>query len=293
MNDTLCYLNGQYLPLSEARISPLDRGFLYADGVYEVIPVYSRYPFRMDEHLRRLQNSLDGIRLPNPYSTEEWKTIIQRIIAEAPFEDQTLYFQVTRGADIKRDPPFPVGVPQTVFLFTAPLIRPTPQQREHGVGTVTAPDIRWGRCDLKTVALLPNVLARQFSVDAGCVETIMIRDGYLTEGSATNVFVVKNGIILTPPQDHRVLPGITCDVVLELAAKHGAPHEVRPVTAAEVRNADELWLTSSTKEVLGITTLDGKTVGQGEFAGKPGPVTRQMHAWYCAFRDELMRHGRG
>lgn len=293
MNNSICYLNGQYLPLTEARISPLDRGFLYSDGVYEVIPVYSRYPFRMDEHLRRLQDSLDGARLPNPYSNAQWKAIIQRIIAEAPFEDQALYFQITRGADVKRDPPFPTGVPQTVFMFTAPLVGPTTAQREHGVGAVTTPDIRWGRCDLKTVALLPNVLARQLSVDAGCVETIMIRDGHLTEGSATNVFVVRNGVILTPPQDHRVLPGITCDVVLELAAKHGAAHEVRPVSETELRNADELWITSSTKEVLAVTTLDGKPVGKGDSAGKPGPVTRQMHAWYCAFRDELMRHGRG
>ena len=293
MNNSTCYLNGNYLPLTEARISPLDRGFLFADGIYEVIPVYSRNPFRMQEHLRRLQDSLNGIRLANPLSNAEWESIIHRIIAEAPFEDQTLYFQVTRGADIKRDQPFPKDVPPTVFMFTAPLICPTPEQREKGVGAVTAPDIRWGRCDLKSIALLPNILARQLSVDASCTETIMIRDGHLTEGSSTNVFLVKNGVILTPPKDHRVLPGITYDVVLELAAKHNAPHEVRPIREAELHDADELWITSSTKEVLAITSLDGKPVGKGDSAGKPGPVTQKMHAWYCAFRDDLMRHGRG
>ena len=224
-------------------------------------PVYSRFPFRIDEHLSRLQQSLDGIRLPNPHTDAEWRKIIRRLIAETEFDDQLLYIQVTRGADVKRDPCFPKGVPQTVFLFTSPLVGPSAAQREKGVAAITAPDIRWGRCDLKTVALLPNVLARQFAADAGCAETVMFRDGHLTEGSATNVFVVRNGVILTPPQDNRILPGITCDVVLELAAKHGAPYEVRPITEAEVRNADELWITSSTKEVLAITTLDGLVGG--------------------------------
>ena len=281
------YLNGQFLPLAEARISPLDRGFLYADGGYEVIPVYSRHPFRIDEHLRRFQNTLDGIRLPNPHTSEEWRAIILRLIAEAPFEDQTVYIQVTRGADTKRDQLFPKGVAPTVFLFTAPLAGPTLAQRENGVAVITTPDIRWGRCDLKSVALLANILARQQAFDAGCTETIMLRDGFLTEGSATNVFTVKNGVIITPAKDHRILPGVTYDVVLELAARHYAPHQIRPVSEAELRSADELWLTSSTKEVLAITTLDGQPVG----TGKPGPVTRQMHAWYVAFRDEVMRRG--
>lgn len=287
------YLNGHFLPLAEARISPLDRGFLYADGVYEVIPVYSRHPFRIDEHLRRLQHSLDGIRLANPHGDAEWRAIIRRLAADAGFEDQAIYIQITRGADDKRDACFPPGVPPTVFAFTAPLVGPTAEQREQGVAAVTAPDIRWGRCDLKTVALLPNVLARQLAADAGCAETIMFRDGYLTEGSSTNVFAVRDGIILAPPQDHLILPGITCNVVLELAAAHAAPLEIRPVAEAEVRDADELWLTSSGKEVLGVVTLDGRPVGRGEHAGKPGPVTRRMHAWFRAFRDDVMRRGRG
>ena len=284
------YLNGQFLPLSEARISPLDRGFLFADGVYEAIPVYSRFPFRIDEHLSRLQDSLDGIALDNPHTREEWRAIISRLIAQAPFEDQSVYIQITRGADIKRAAPFPSGVAATVFLFSAPLIAPSAAQRESGVAAITAEDIRWARCDLKTVALLANVLMRQKAVDAGCAETIMLRDGFLTEGSASNINCVKDGVNLTPPKDQRMLPGITYDIVLELAAEHGAPHEVRPVSEIELRSADELWMTASSKEVLAITMLDGLPVGKGALAGKPGPVTCQMHAWYCVFRDQVMRH---
>ncbi len=283
--DTTCYLNGQYLPLAEARISPLDRGFLYSDGVYEVIPVYSRFPFRVDEHMRRLQISFDGIRLPNPRSAGEWRAIILRLIADAPFDDQQLYIQITRGADVKREPVFPKGVAPTVFLFTAPLVSPSDTQRAAGVGAITAPDIRWAQCNLKTVSLLANVLTRDLSVSAGCAETIMLRDGFLTEGSATNVFVVKDGVILTPPQNNLILSGITCDVVLELAKQHGAAHEIRPVSEAELRNADELWLTSSTKEVLAVTTLDGKPVGNGQ----PGPVTQRMFGWFQQFKNEVMR----
>jgi D-alanine transaminase len=287
------YLNGRFLPLAEARISPLDRGFLYADGAYEVIPVYSRHPFRVDEHLSRLQASLDGIRLANPHGNAEWKAIIGRLVADAGFEDQAVYIQITRGADDRRDPCFPSGVAPTVFLFTAPLVRPTAGERERGVAAVTAPDIRWGRCDIKTLALLPNVLARQFAADAGCAEAILFRDGHLTEASSSNVFVVRDGVILAPPQNHLILPGITCNVVLELAAAYQAPLEVRPVREEEVRAADELWLTSSAKEVLAVVTLDGRPVGKGAHAGQPGPVTRRMHAWFCAFRDEVMKHGRG
>ena len=182
-------------------------------------------------------------------------------------------------------------MPQTVFLFTSPLVGPSAAQREKGVAAITAPDIRWSRCDLKTVALLPNVLTRELAVDAGCAETIMIRNGYLTEGSSTNVFIVKDGVILTPPQDNLILPGVTCNVVLELAATHQAPLEVRPISEAEVRQADEIWITSSTKEVLGVVTLDGQPVGHGSAAGVPGPVTRRVYEWFCAFRENVMRHG--
>ena len=283
------YLNGQFLPLADARISPLDRGFLFADGGYEFIPVYSRHPFRIDEHLRRLQATLDGIKLPNPHSVEAWKKIILRIIAETKFEDQSIYIQITRGADDKRDMPFPQDVLPTVFVFSSPLLSPSLAQRESGVAAITADDIRWGRCDLKSLALLANVLLRQQAIEADCVETVMLRDGFLTEGTASNIFCVRQGVILAPPKDRHMLPGITYDVVLELAARHGAAHAVRPISEAELRSADELWMTSSTKEVLAITTLDGQAVGHGESCGKPGPITRQMHAWYSAFRDDVMR----
>jgi D-alanine transaminase len=279
------YLNGQFLPIEEARISPLDRGFLFGDGAYEVIPVYSRRPFRIDEHLKRLQQTLDGIRLANPHTAAEWRSLIERIVAANNFDDQSVYIQVTRGADSKRDQAFPSGVPPTTFIFTAPLVTPSAAQREAGIAVISALDNRWLRCDLKTVALLANVLLRQQAVDAGCVETIMLRDGYLTEGAASNIFVVKDGVLLAPPKDHRMLPGITYDVVLELAARHGMPHEVREIAESEVRAADELWMTSSTKEVLPITRLDGQPVG----SGRPGPAAVRMYAWYCAFRDDVMR----
>jgi D-alanine transaminase len=279
------YLNGQYLPIEDAKISPLDRGFLFGDGAYEVVPVYSRRPFRIDEHLRRLQTTLDGIRLPNPHSLEEWRRRVERIIADNDLNDQSVYIQVTRGADTKRDQAFPVGVAPTTFIFTAPLVPPSAAQRETGIAVISALDNRWLRCDLKTVSLLANVLLRQQAVEAGCVETIMLREGFLTEGAASNIFVVQDGVLLAPPKDHRMLPGITYDVVLELATRHGMPHVVREIAEAEVRQADELWMTSSTKEVLPITLLDGKLVG----TGKPGPAARQMYDWYCAFRDEVMR----
>ncbi|MDR1367549.1 MAG: aminotransferase class IV, partial [Candidatus Accumulibacter sp.] len=201
------YLDGQFLPLSEARISPMDRGFLYADGVYEVIPVYSRFPFRLEEHLRRMQNSLDGIRLPNPYSAAEWRLKILQLISETGFDDQAVYLQVTRGADVRREACFPKDIPQTVFMFSAPLVAPTSDQREKGVRAITAPDIRWLRCDLKSVSLLPNILTRQLSADAGATETIMLREGFLTEGSASNVFIVKDSVLLAPPKDSLILPG--------------------------------------------------------------------------------------
>ncbi len=279
------YLNGQFLPVAEAKISPLDRGFLFGDGAYEVIPVYSRHAFRIDEHLNRLQRTLDGIRLDNPHAVGEWRALVEHVIAANNFDDQSVYIQVTRGADDKRDQAFPAGVQPTVFIFTAPLVTPTAVQRETGIAVVSALDNRWLRCDLKTVALLANVLLRQQAIDAGCVETIMLRDGYLTEGAASNIFAVKDGVLLAPPKDHRMLPGITYDVVLELAARHGMPYEVREIAESEVRAADELWMTSSTKEVLPITLLDGKPVG----TGRPGPAAAQMYAWYCAFRDEVMR----
>lgn len=282
------YLNGAFMPIAEAKVPAMDRGFLFGDGAYEVIPVYSRRPFRLSEHLRRLQHTLDGIRLANPHDEAEWMRLIGEIVGRNEGEDQSVYLQITRGADMqRRNHAFPAGVAPTVFMMSEPLLTPPPSQRESGIATVSAPDVRWLRCDLKTISLLANCLLRQQAIEAGCVETILFRDGCMTEGAASNIFAVKDGILLAPPKDNLVLPGITYDVVLELAAAHGLPAEVRPVTEAEARDADELWMTSSTKEVLPIVLLDGQPVG----AGRPGPIFAQMYAWYQAFKQTVMRAG--
>lgn len=280
------YLNGDFLPLDEARVSVLDRGFLFGDGVYEVIPVYSRRPFRLHEHLQRLQHSLDGIRLANPHSEAEWTDLVRRVAAEAEWADQGIYLQVTRGP-APRDHAFPAEVRPTVFLMPMPLKPPAPALVASGVCAITATDDRWLHCDVKAISLLANVLLRQLSVDAGCAETILIRDGRLTEGSTSNVFIVSGGVILTPPKSQLMLPGVTYDVVLELARKHGLPHAVREISEAELRAADEIWLTSTPKEVLAVTTLDGRPVGDGQ----PGPVFRRMHAAYQAYKAAVMHAG--
>lgn len=282
------YLNGQFLPLAEAGVSPLDRGFLYGDGVYEVIPVYSRQAFRIDEHLKRLQATLDGIKLTNPLSADGWKEVIFKLIETAPWQDQSIYLQVTRGADDKRDHAFPPAtVPPTAFAFASPLVTTPAEIRAKGVAAITVPDLRWSRCDLKVISLLANVLARQQAVEQSCTEALLIRDGYLKEGAASNIFVVKNGVLLAPPKTHLMLPGITYDVILELAAQHGQALEVREISETELRAADEVWMTSSTKEVLAITMLDGQPVGNGQ----PGPLGERMWQWYQDFKNTVMRKG--
>ena len=279
------YLNGQFMPIEEAKIPVMDRGFIFGDGVYEVIPVYSRHAFRLAEHLLRLQHSLDGIRLQNPHSEAEWTRLINELIARNEVSDQYLYLHITRGV-AKRDHAFPQPpVAPTVFMMSNPLLTPPAELLASGVGAVSAADNRWLRCDIKAIALLPNVLLRQMAIDAGCAETILIRDGYMTEGAASNIFVVKNGRLLAPPKDNLMLPGITYDVVLEIAHAAGIPHEVRRIAADEVFNADELLLTSSTKEVLPITTLDGKPVG----TGKPGAMFARLHKLYQDFKRDVMR----
>ena len=286
------YLNGQYLPLADAGVSPLDRGFLYGDGVYEVIPVYSRQAFRIDEHLKRLQATLDGIKLINPLTVDAWKSVIFKLIDSAPWEDQSVYLQVTRGADDKRDHAFPpASVPPGVFAFSSPLITTAAEVRAQGVAAITVPDLRWSRCDLKVISLLANVLARQAAVEQGCAEALLIRDGYLKEGAASNIFIVKNGVLLAPPKTQLMLPGITYDVILELAESHGQPLEIREITEAELRAADEVWMTSSTKEILAITTLDGQPIGHGKNAGQPGPLAATMWQWYQDFKNSVMRKG--
>jgi D-alanine transaminase len=271
------YLNGRFLPIEDAKVSVLDRGFIYGDGVYELIPVYRREPYRLPQHLARLQRSLDGIRLANPHTNAEWESIIRDLVARIPFDDQGVYFQVTRGA-AKRDHSFPTGVTPTVFMMSNPLPLPTAEQIERGVAVVTAIDERWLHCDLKTISLLGNVLARQLATDAGAAEAILFRDGYLTEASASNVFIVRGGVIVAPPKDNQILPGITYDAAFELARNGGMPLEVRPIAREEALAADEMWLSSSTKEVLAVTTVDGKPFA----AGVPGPVFRKMYELFQA-----------
>jgi D-alanine transaminase len=282
----IVYLNGAFMPIEEAKIPVLDRGFIFGDGVYEVIPVYSRRAFRLAEHLKRLQHSLDGIKLPNPHSEREWTDLLNELVKRNEPEDQYLYLHITRGV-ARREHAFPnPPVPPTVFVLSNPLTTPPASLLQSGIACITAQDNRWLRCDVKAIALLPNVLLRQAAIEAGCAEAILIRDdAFLTEGAASNIFVVKNNTLLAPPKDNFMLPGITYDVILELAAANGIPHEVRRISKAEVLNADELLLTSSTKEVLAITTLDGKPVGDG----KPGAMFARLHPLYQTFKREVMR----
>jgi len=277
------------MPIAEATVSVMDRGFLFGDGVYEVIPVYSQRAFRLPEHLQRLQNSLDAIRLINPKTNLEWSQLIAEMIALNKGDDQSVYLQITRGADSKRNHAFPEHVFPTVFMMSEPLVTPSAALRESGVAAVTAMDNRWLRCDIKSTSLLANCLLRQQAVDAGCVETILLREGQLSEGAASNIFVVKNGVLLAPQKNNFVLPGITYDVVLELAEQHGLTVEVRTISEEELRTADEVWMTSSTKEVLAITLLDGQPVGAEPYRGRPGPVGAQMYTWYQNFKTEVMR----
>ena len=278
------YLNGQFMPLAEAKVPVLDRGFVFGDGVYELVPVYSGKPFRLDDHLRRLQSSLDGIRLQNPHGVETWRALILRLIESQDFADQSIYIQVTRGV-APRDHAFPLNVSPSVFMFVQPLVPASAEQKAAGVCAVTAVDNRWLRCDIKAISLLANILLRQQAVDADCAETVMLRDGFLTEGAASNIFMVKQGVLLAPPPSNLMLTGVTYDVVLELAAANGIPHEIRGISEAEVRAADELWMTSSTKEIMPIVKLDGVAVG----AGEPGPMARQMDALYQTFKQQVMR----
>jgi D-alanine transaminase len=278
----IAHFNGKLLPLDEIHISPLDRGFIFGDGVYEVIPVYDGVPLRGREHFERLQRSMDEIRLVNPHTVDEWMALTRKLLEHHP-GNQSVYIQVTRGAPKKRDHVLPKDLQPTVFMMCYPLASPSREQVENGVACVTARDFRWEKCHIKSTSLLGNVLARQISADAGATETILLRDGRVTEASASNVFVAKNGIVAAPPRDNLILLGITYDLLARLADEGSLRLEIRPITEAELRAADEVWLSSSTKEVLAVTTIDGKPVGDG----KPGPLFRRMHALYQEHKAQL------
>lgn len=277
MTEAICFLNGEFLPLSQAKVPVLDRGFIFGDSVYEVIPVYRRKPFRIADHLQRLQRSLSAIRINNPYHADAWSQLIGDLIKRNASDDQSLYIQVTRGV-AKRDFGLPQGLTATVFVMSHSLSTPSQEQIETGIAAVTLTDIRWLRNNIKSTSLLGANMLRQLAIDAGGAECVLLRDGYLTEGSSSNIFVVKGETLLAPPKDHLILPGITYEVLLELAAKLSVTTEVREIHESEVKSADELMLTSSTREVLAITQLDGKAVGHG----KPGPVFQRLHR---AFQD--------
>lgn len=281
------FLNGEFMPIEQARVPVLDRGFVFGDGVYEMIPVYSRRPFRLAEHLARLRSSLAAVRMRDPYAESHWGELVLRLVAANPWDDQSVYLQVTRGVG-PRDHSFKDFVP-TVFMMASALSTPSAEQVSMGVSAITHEDFRWLRCEIKSTSLLANCMLRTLATESGCAETILLRDGFLTEASASNVFAVKDGVVLAPPKSHLMLPGITYDVVLELLAEHRVKHEIRPVAEAELRSADEVWITSSSREVLAVTTLDGRPVGHVAAAGKPGPVFRDVHGHYQRYKSRVMR----
>lgn len=280
---TTVYLNGVFLPIDQACVPVLDRGFLFGDGVYEVIPVYGGNLFRLEQHLQRLDHSLAGVRIGNPLSRTLWRDTLDELVERNGGGDQSIYFQVTRGAAPKRDHAFPANVLPTVFMMSTPLAPLPADLAQNGIAAITLADIRWQMCDIKAITLLPNVLLRQEALDKGAAEAILLRDGLAVEGAASNLFIVKDGAIITPPKGPQLLPGITRDLILELAAAHQVSHREAVITEAELRAADEIWLTSSTREILPVTRLDGQAVS----GGKPGPVWTRMIGLYQDYKRTL------
>jgi D-alanine transaminase len=277
------YLNGEFLPLEQAKVSVLDRGFLFGDGVYEVIPVYGGKLFRLEHHLERLNSSLQKIRISLPFTVEEWTSILKKIITSNEGEDQSVYLQITRGSAPKRDHGFPAKVQPTILVMSNPLLPIDPSIAANGVKAITMEDIRWQRCDIKAITLLSNVIMRQHAMDEDAAEAILVRDGMVTEGAASNVFMIKDGTIITPPKTEMLLSGVTRDLVLELARANRMPVEERDIPFEELEQADEIWLTSSTKEVLPVTVLDHQIIGKGT----PGPVWQKMIQIYQDCKAKL------
>lgn len=276
------YLNGQFVAAEQATVSVFDRGFIFGDAVYEVIPVYGRKPFRLAQHLKRLDTNLQAVAIQNPVSDEQWQDILQRIITGVESEEQSLYIQITRGV-APRDHAFPPDqIEPTVLAFGQPLKPVAQELLDNGTEAITTDDIRWQRCDIKSTALLANVLLRQAAVEQNAAEAILMRDGFITEGAASNVIIVdEGGTIATPPKSHLILPGVTRDLVLQLAQQHNLPMAERPLQASEINSAREIWLSSSTKEILPVTRVDGKAIGDG----KPGPVFQAMYRHYQDYKQ--------
>ncbi len=283
MTTSTVYLNGQYLPAEQACVPVMDRGFLLGDGIYEVIPVYGGRPFRLSQHLRRLRNSLHEIRLELDYSDEQWTEILDRLISCHDSTDLSVYLQVTRGSAAKRDHSFPNHIKPTVFVMVSPMPAHNPELSYKGVHAVLLDDIRWQRCDIKAITLLANVLLRQRANDRGAQEAILVRDGLALEGAASNLFVVDGNTLVTAPKSRHLLPGITRDLVIELAPEAGLSVIESNIAAQALPDYDEIWLTSSTKEIMAVTRLDDMTISNG----KPGPVWKKMMQVYQDFKRAL------
>lgn len=279
----ICHLNGGYPQLAEARVSPLDRAFLFGDAVYEVIPVHGVRPFRLREHLDRLNRSLAGIRMAAPRSHAEWGAMCSRLLAQDGARESYIYIQVTRGSEFGRNHAWPEGLIPTVFAYVTASGTAPAALLDQGVAAVTAADTRWARRDIKSTALLANVLLKKLAADAGAFETIMIENGDLTEGSSTSVHVISGGVIHAPPNGDHILPGTTRDVVWELADRLKIPHSADRVPESRLRSAEEIWLSFATRGVLAVTSLDGRPVG----SGRPGPMFKRMNAAFAAYLDEL------
>jgi D-alanine transaminase len=279
----ICYLDGDYLPLADAQVSPLDRAFLFGDAVYEVIPVYAARPFRLRQHLDRLARSLAGIRMSVPLTHEQWADVCAQLVTRNRAGEAYLYIQVTRGAEYGRNHAWPEGLKPTLFAYCSQLEQLPAAVLEKGVAALTAAEIRWARRDIKSTALLGNIMLKKLAADAGAYETLLLEDGALTEGSSTTAHVVKDGVIYTPPNGHHILPGTTRDVVTELADRLRVRCESARVPEAQLRGADEVWLAFSTRGLLPVTTLDGAAVGDG----KPGPLFKRMHAAFEGYVREL------
>jgi len=278
----IVYLNGQFIPEDKAQVSVLDRGFIFGDGVYEVIPVYGGRLFRLDEHIDRLDNSLNAIRLTNPLTRPEWESLLTTLVQHNGPGDLAVYLQITRGV-AKRDHALPSEPQHTVFAMANPLSTPNKADLISGVAAITHDDYRWKNCHIKSISLLPNILLRQQAIDAGAVEAILIRDDEATEGAASNLFIVDKGTIITPPKGHFLLPGITRDLILELAQENNLAYREASISATQLQHADEIWLTSSMKEIVPVTRLNDATIGNGT----AGPIWTTMFDLFQDFKQQL------
>ena len=278
------YLNGRFIPAEDAKVSVLDRGYLFGDGIYEVIPVYRAKAFMLEGHLARLQRSLDAIKLANPLDNVYWARLIADLIEQNGGGDQSVYLQITRGAAAQRDHIFPQAVSPGIFMMSNPLKAVPADWHNQGINCITVDDIRWQRCDIKAIALLANCLMKQQAQEAGAQEALLLRDGQLTEGAASNAYIVINGEIITAPSGPQILSGITRDLVLALADEAGVKIQQRFASVDELRAADEIWISSSTKELVPVTMLDGKPVGNGQ----PGPIWQDLHQRFQQYKSEVL-----